>query len=47
MLNGKDIILLDDVYTTGATLRECALALKKANVASVKVLTIARVVRPE
>jgi len=42
---GKNIILIDDVYTTGATVRECTKALKKAGAADVSVLTLARVVK--
>jgi ComF family protein len=42
---GKRIVLIDDVLTTGATVGECAKALKKAGVASVDILSIARVVK--
>jgi len=42
-IKGKRILLIDDVMTTGSTLRECALALKKAGAVSVDTLTIARV----
>ena len=42
-LKGKRIVLIDDVYTTGSTLNECAKALKKAGAKSVDALTIARV----
>ena len=43
-VSGKRILLLDDVMTTGSTLKECALALKQAGAKSVDTLTIARVV---
>jgi len=39
----KSVILVDDVFTTGATANECARVLKKAGAASVMVLTLARV----
>jgi ComF family protein len=42
---GRKILLLDDVYTTGATLDACARALKRAKAEKVAVLTLARVVR--
>lgn len=46
-LPGKNILLVDDVYTSGATLNECAKTLKKHGAAKVSVLTIARVTREE
>jgi ComF family protein len=39
---GWDILLIDDIYTTGATARACSLALKRAGAASVWVATVAR-----
>ncbi|MBW2322455.1 MAG: ComF family protein [Deltaproteobacteria bacterium] len=39
----KSVILVDDVFTTGATANECARVLKKAGARYVLVLTLARV----
>ncbi len=41
-VQGRRVLLVDDVLTTGATANACARVLKKAKVASVKVLTLAR-----
>jgi ComF family protein len=38
----RDIILVDDVYTTGATSEDCARALTEAGARSVSVITLAR-----
>jgi predicted amidophosphoribosyltransferase len=40
------VAVLDDVMTTGATLAECALALKRAGVARVDVWALARAPAP-
>lgn len=45
MVTDKDILLVDDVYTTGATLRECARTLMKAGARSIDVFILARAVR--
>jgi len=41
-LNGRRIILVDDVFTTGATTNECARALRTAGAGDVCVWTVAR-----
>lgn len=46
-LKDRSILLIDDVFTSGATLNECARVLKKAGAACVNVLTIARVTKEE
>ncbi len=38
----RNLVLVDDVFTTGSTADECALVLRQAGAASVRVLTIAR-----
>ncbi|HEX4738886.1 MAG TPA: ComF family protein [Allosphingosinicella sp.] len=44
-LAGRPVILVDDVFTTGATAGACARTLKRAGAASVAILCWARVVR--
>jgi ComF family protein len=43
-VTGRHVLLVDDVYTTGATVSAVARALKKAGAASIDVLTFARVI---
>lgn len=41
-VRGLHILLVDDVFTTGSTLRECAAVLKRAGAGSVCAVTLAR-----
>lgn len=45
LVKGKTVLLIDDVYTTGATVNECAKVLKFAGATKVIVLTFARIVK--
>jgi ComF family protein len=44
-LVGQDVLLLDDIYTTGATARACSRVLRNAGARSVWVATVARAQR--
>lgn len=41
-LKGKNILLIDDIYTTGSTISECTRALKENGANKVHVLTLSR-----
>ena len=44
VIAGQRVLLIDDLFTTGATLGECARALRRAGAEEVRVLTLARAV---
>ena len=45
VMAGRKVVLIDDVFTSGATLSAATAACRAANAAKVDVLTLARVVR--
>ena len=47
LVTGRDVILIDDVLTTGTTAAECARVLRRAGAKKVYVATVARVMKGE
>ena len=47
LVNGRRVLLVDDVLTTGSTAEECSRVLKRAGAADVTVVTVARAVTKE
>lgn len=47
VVKGRRVVLIDDVYTTGSTVRGCARVLKRAGAGEVNVLCWARVLRDQ
>ena len=41
-IQGKVVMLVDDVYTTGATIEECSLELKLAGAKEIRAITVAQ-----
>ncbi|MBI4846389.1 MAG: ComF family protein [Candidatus Omnitrophica bacterium] len=41
-IKGKSVLLVDDIFTSGATANECAKAIKQAGALKVNVITMAR-----
>jgi ComF family protein len=44
-IKGRSVVLVDDVYTTGATLNACSKALLKAGAKEVHAITVGRVIK--
>lgn len=42
LVQGKNILLVDDLFTTGSTVNECSMVLKEASSGHVEVITLAR-----
>lgn len=44
-IKDKTLVLIDDVYTTGSTVKECTKALRKAGAKKIHILTLTRTVK--
>lgn len=44
---GRDVLLVDDVFTTGTTVSECARVLRRAGASKVFVATVARTLKAD
>jgi orotate phosphoribosyltransferase len=44
-VTGREVLLVDDVYTTGTTVTECARVLRRAGARQVWVATVARTLK--
>ncbi|MBN1493035.1 MAG: ComF family protein [Candidatus Omnitrophica bacterium] len=44
LIRGKHLLIVDDIYTTGSTVNECARILKKHGARAVNVFTLARTI---
>ena len=47
LVDGAEVLVIDDIYTTGTTARECARVLRRAGAAKVWVATLARAQKPQ
>lgn len=46
ILKNRKLLLVDDVYTTGSTVQECARTLRRAGAAKIEIFTLARTADP-
>lgn len=46
-ISGREVLLVDDVFTTGTTVSECARVLRRAGASKVYVATVARTLKAE
>lgn len=46
-LNGRKVLLVDDIITTGSTINHCAKALKEARTSEVYALSIAKTLKKD